>query len=148
MEQEFDPREALATASGARQRLAARAASPWWYAPLYGLGVGGMVASFALRGPLIGVGIVASTALVVTIYTVWKAKTGLSVSGYRRGRTLPLTLAFVAVLLGLMLIAVRFGQERGQPEVALACGVIAGLIAAWASHAWDRIWRAEMTEKL
>jgi hypothetical protein len=148
MEQEFDPRDALAAASGARQRLAARAVSPWWYAPLYGLGVGGMVASFALPGPLAIIGIVASTALVVTIYTVWKAKTGLGVSGYRRGRTLPLTLLFVAVLLVLMIVAVRFGQERGEPEVALACGAIAGVIAALASHAWDRIWRAEMRERL
>ncbi|TFI57232.1 hypothetical protein E2493_16135 [Sphingomonas parva] len=148
MTDDFEPRQALATATAARQRLAARAASPRWYAPLYGLGTGGIVASVGLPGPWPVAGSVVCLLFVAALYSVWKAKTGLSVNGYRRGRTLPLTLGFLAVILGLAFVAVHFGRDEGKAWVPLACGAVAAIVAAFASAAWDRLWRAEMTEQL
>lgn len=147
MNENFDPAEALAMATDARQKLATRAASPWWYAPLYGLGCGAMIASFALPGGQAMIGVALSTLFVTALYAVWNAKTGLSVSGYRAGRTLPISLALMVALVGLLALAVRL-KDGGYGWAPLACGAVAAVLAALASLAWDRVWRSEMTETL
>jgi hypothetical protein len=127
-----------------RQRIAARATTPWWYPPLYGLGCGGMVASISLPLPLIAPGVVACSLVIVAGYVVWSRSSGLSVNGYRRGRTLPITIAVVAafVLLGLAAMLLRF--QAGIGWAPLACGAVLAVVAGLGSAAWDRAWRADI----
>jgi hypothetical protein len=49
----------------------------------------------------------------------------------------------VAMLLSALLAVLlrdRYADGRGP----LACGVVLGIVAAFASAAWDRAWRAEL----
>lgn len=148
MEQNFDPSEALKIADATRERLAARAGTPPWYAPLYGLGVGGMVASFALPMPLALVGSTLCLLGITGLYSVWTSRSGLSVNGYRKGRTLPITLGLMAVASLLFAVALLLRDVEGYRWVPLACGAVLAIVATLASRAWDRAWRAEIREGL
>lgn len=148
MEQDLDPADALELARRSRERLAARAASPWWYAPGYGLGCGGLVASLALPGwwgPLTALGCL---LFVGTLYAAWRAKSGLSVNGYRRGSTRPVTFALLAAFALAYAVALLLRDEPGYRWVPLACGVVLAIVAGLASAAWDRAWRADMAKGL
>lgn len=50
-DQSLDPSAALKLAQTAREQAAARGVDAPWYAPIYGLGMGGMIASWALPIP-------------------------------------------------------------------------------------------------
>ena len=147
MDKNFDPAEALALATDARQKLATRAASPWWYAPLYGLGCGGMIASFALPSGQALIGVMLSTLFVSALYAVWKAKTGLQRQRLSLGPDAA-DYARAAAGAGRPARAGRAPQGRGLRLGPLACGAVAAVLAALASLAWDRAWRAEMTGTL
>lgn len=143
MDQQLDPNDALAIARDARHRLAARATTPWWYPPLYGLGCGAIVASYALPVPLIAVGVLASLALLLATYVTWQRRSGLSVNGYRRGRTwitIPLVIVFIAV--ALLATWLRFEQRIVWAPIVL--GGLLAVIAGGASAAWDKAWRADI----
>jgi hypothetical protein len=144
MEPELDPAEALALAKGARARLAARAATPAWYAPLYGLGCGGLVAGGGMRPPWSLIVIAVSLAWVFLLYGRWQRKSGLAVGGYRKGRTRTIALALVVALLGLTLAGFALRERMGFIWAPIVCGAVAAAIAAFASAAWDRAWRDQM----
>jgi len=141
-EQQLDPGEALALARAARARLAGRDLSPWWYAPLYGLAVGGMVASAA--GPSrYAAGVVVFLMAAVVLYKVWARRTGVSVYGYRKGQTRTIALVMVAAVLvtGWASILLRL---QGYAWAPLAGGAGAAMIAGVGSRLWDRAWRADI----
>ena len=144
MQKSFDPADALAIAQSARRSMAARAATPWWYPPAYGLGCGAIVASLALPPMLSVIACCLSVAFLAGIYTYWTRTSGLSVNGYRRGSTLPITLTLVVgfALLGGGAAVMRF--DHGIVWAPLACGAVLAVIAGVASAAWDRAWRADI----
>ena len=145
MEEQLSPAEAVALARGARERVAARAlASPGWYAPIYGLCCGGIVAGGGMKQPL-GLALIAvSTVSVCLLYRHWQNKSGLSVSGYRKGWTRVIALALVAMMVGLMLAGLGLRQEFGLAWAPFACGGVTAIFAALGSILWDRAWRAQM----
>lgn len=147
MTNELDPTEALALARGARERVAARAAaSPGWYAPLYGLCCGGLVAGGGLAQPL-GILLVGASLLAVALlYQRWQQLTGLGVHGYRKGRTRTIAVALVVVLIVLMVAGLVLRERFALGWAPLAAGAVAAILAAWGSHSWDRAWRVQMTE--
>lgn len=147
MTSELEPAEALALARGARERVAARAAaSPGWYAPIYGLCCGGIVAGGGMKQPL-GIALIAvSTVLVCLLYRHWQNKSGLSVSGYRKGWTRVIALALVVMMVGLMLAGLGLRTQFGLAWAPLACGAVAAIFAAWGSILWDYAWRAQMAD--
>ncbi|MEA3011626.1 MAG: hypothetical protein QOD42_171 [Sphingomonadales bacterium] len=144
MADELDPAEALALAKGARDRVAARAGTPAWYAPLYGLCCGGLVAGAGMKQPL-GLAIIGvSLAAVLLLYRTWQQQSGLSVSGYRKGRTRTIALALAALLVMLALGGFELSTRFGILWAPYACGAAAALTGALASLAWDRAWLAEL----
>lgn len=144
MDQDFGPDEALALARQTRARMVERAASPVWYAPGYGLGCGGIIASLALRGWQGTVATLGSISFLVLLYLVWRRRSGLGVSGYRRGRTLPVTIALLAAYLAALAVALIWRDRPGYGWVPLAAGAVLAVVAAAASLAWDRAWRADI----
>lgn len=148
MDSEFDPKEALAMAAQTRARLAARAGTPAWYAPGYGLGCGSTVVSLALPDSWIPAGMVLALVWTVGLYLLWQRISGLSVSGYRAGSTRRVT-AWLLVAY-MLAFAVAAGLRSGPAPVwgPILCGVALGLFAAWASAAWDRAWRRDMVREL
>ena len=105
-----------------------------------------MVASLALRGPAQVAVMLLGLMGVVTLYSVWTRRSGLSVSGYRRGRTLPITLGLLMAAAIAVGTAVSTRDIPGYGWTPLACGGVFGLISAMASAAWDRRWVADMEE--
>jgi hypothetical protein len=148
MHRDLNAAEALASARDARERLAERIGTPTWYAPLYGLGIGGMIAAQSLTGPAASIAVVTCLLMLVTLYATWSRRTGVVVNGYRRGTTLPITLALVVGLVMLMVIAVVARHRFGLAWAPLACGGVAAVTATCASRAWDARWRADMKTPL
>ena len=121
MDNQFESAEALAMREAMRRRMAARAATPSWYPPLYGLGCGAIVASIALPVPLIAPAVALCSLLIITGYAAWTRISGLSVSGYRRGRTRPITIAVMTAfaLFGAGADLLRFVAGIGWGPLAL-----------------------------
>jgi len=140
----LDPQDALALVRRTRAGLASRATPPRWYAPLYGLGCGTIVAAHALPRPGSWIATIAAFGLLVAIYGWWRRSSGIGVQGFRRGRTLPVTLAFGAVFVVAGFGAIILRYEHGLSWPALPAGVVVTLAGAWASRTWDRIWIADM----
>lgn len=147
MKDQLDPADAIAIREAARRNMVSRAKTPWWYAPLYGLGCGGMIASIALPLAFIPLGVVACSMLILSGYMAWSHASGLSVNGYRRGRTLPVTIMLIIafVLFGGAAAALRFAAGLGWAP--LACGIAFAPVAGLASAAWDRAWRADILSR-
>jgi ascorbate-specific PTS system EIIC-type component UlaA len=144
MTEELDPRAALALAEGIRERMAARATTPAWYAPLYGLFSGLFVAGVGLPQPL-GIVIIAFALVALgLLYYRWTQLSGLIVTGYRAGATRAIAAALTFALVGLALASLALRVRLGLVWGPLVCGLVAGLIAAFASAAWDRAWRADI----
>ncbi len=143
-----DARDALSLARGARERLAARAVAPWWYAPAYGLGCGGVVASLALPNHLAPIAALGCLLMLLGLYAIWRRRSGLSVSGYRAGATRRIAIgiggAFLAAYSLALLLRDRYPDGRGP----IICGLVLAFIAARGSAAWDRAWRKEILDGL
>ncbi|MCU0647825.1 MAG: hypothetical protein MUF00_07500 [Gemmatimonadaceae bacterium] len=142
-----DAAGALDVARQARARIAARAATPWWYPPAYGVGVGGLVAGLALPDRWVPISAAACMLLLLGAYALWRRQSGLHVFGWRAGRTrtIAVGIGVATALAGALAIALRDRYPDGRGP--LVCGVLLGLIAARASAAWDRAWRAELLEE-
>jgi len=144
MTEELDPREALALAERTRGRMLERAATPPWYAPLYGLGCGLMVAGGGLPQPL-GLTLVALGLIgVALLYTRWTDRSGLSVNGYRAGTTRVIAIGLVIALVALLLGGLMLRERLGLAWAPLLCGAAGAVLAAFASTAWDKAWRAQI----
>jgi hypothetical protein len=143
---QLDPAEALALAGRSGDGLARRAASPWWYGPLYGLGMGVLVASPGFRSQLVPLGTALGLAIVFGAYAVWSRQSGLSVNGFRAGRTRIIALALLAVVLGLSGLGLWFKTAHDLDWAPFAAGVAAALAAWIGSRAWDAAWRADLRE--
>jgi hypothetical protein len=144
MPDEFDPTEALAMVRDARARIVARNPSPPWYAPLYGLLCGGIVAGGGLAQPF-GLLLVGGSLLgLALLYRTWCDRAGISVNGYRAGRTRVIAILFAVLLVAMMLAGLALRIERGLGWAPLALGALTVPIAAFASLAWDKAWRADV----
>ena len=144
MTEELDPGAALALAERTRERMAARATTPAWYAPLYGLFSGLFVAGVGLPQPF-GIALVVAAMLAIALlYLRWTRLSGLIVMGYRAGATRVIAIALTFALIGLALAGLALREKMGLVWGPIACGVAGGLFAAFASAAWDRAWRDEI----
>jgi hypothetical protein len=144
MTEELDPRAALDLAERTRDRMAARAATPAWYAPLYGIGCGLIVAGVGLPQPwgmlLVTIGIVSVTLLFMR----WTHSSGLSVNGYRAGATRVIAVGLAVALVALMLAGLVLRERLGLVWAPVLCGLLAAFVAAFASAAWDKAWQAQI----
>jgi 4-hydroxybenzoate polyprenyltransferase len=144
MTEELDPREALALADRTRQRMLERAATPGWYAPLYGVGCGLIVAGGAAPQPWGMLLLVAGLLGVVLLYQRWTQSTGLSVNGYRAGTTRVIAIGLAAVLVALMIAGLILRETMGLAWAPFLCGALGAVVAALGSAAWDKAWRHQI----
>ncbi|GAA4815538.1 hypothetical protein GCM10023232_09120 [Sphingosinicella ginsenosidimutans] len=145
MTETVDPREAIEIVHRARERIAARNPSPAWYAPIYGLLCGALVAGGGSPQPW-GMLVVGGSVLGLgLLYRAWSDRAGISLNGYRPGRTrtIAISLAFLLVLFMVGGLALRTGL--GWWWAPIAFGLVTVPIAALGSSLWDRAWRAELT---
>lgn len=145
MTDELDPRDALAIARNARERVAVRAAaSPGWYGPVYGLLCGVLVAGGGLPQPWGGMLVAMSLLGITLLYLRWQQATGLSVNGYRAGATRMIAIGLAIAFVSLMLAGLALRAKLGFIWAPIVCGAAAALIATFASAAWERAWQREL----
>ena len=142
MEQE--PVDALRAVRLTREQLASRA---HWSFPRHasvGVLLGTMVASFALPDawPIA----VVAACLVATVLIVRRdrLRDGFFVSGYRPGRTLPVTIALLVTSFGALHAAIVLKADKGLVWAPIAVGLVFAVLATAASILWERVYRQEL----
>jgi len=136
---------ALEGARVARARLADRTRCPPHMHVVFGLLMGGLVASEAAsdRGTLVIEGII--VVLGLALFAWQRRRLGYFVNGYRRGRTRPVALAILGVYLVLFSTAAYLKAFMGLHWPALVLGAVMFGLATWGSAVWNARYAAEMT---
>ncbi len=139
---------ALEGARAARARLADTTRCPPQMHVLFGLMLGGLVASEAAsdRGTLVVEGLIAVSG--VGLFVWQRRRLGYFVNGYRRGRTRPVALGIVGVYLLLFSTAAYLKGVDGLHWPALVLGALMAVIGTWGSAVWQARYAAEMAAPL
>ena len=134
---------ALEAIAGARRSVGMASRAPLWRHAAFGLVMALLLLSIAAGDPFWMLPWALSMIGVAALYYWDRRQTGMFVNGYRRGRTLPLTIALLVVTLALAVAAHRLNLH-GHPQLALLA-VPAGFFAALLTSLWwERIFLAEM----
>jgi Ca2+/H+ antiporter len=117
-----------------------------WRHAAFGAIIGAIVLSQGFAMPLGTVLFVFAMAGLAAITVDERRRYGVFVSGYRKGRTLPLTLLFVALMLAT--IAAEFHARTTGMSLAVKLGIAAGafVLGFGFSLIWTRIYRRELLE--
>jgi hypothetical protein len=136
-------RAALDAKGSAEQNLARAAVCPPWRHAVFGLVMGSLVATPALPLPLrlaalalilIGIGLIVRSD---------RRRMGMFVNGYRRGKTLVVSLALLAIVLALYMFSVRAATD-GDHATPLLFGAAALGVSVVGSVIWQRVFVAEL----
>lgn len=140
-----EAREALAAIQGAKDRLATRMDYPLWRHSAFGV-ISGMLVTSAVAPPLLFVVLyVPSMAALLWLGRGDKLRTGVFVNGWRKGRTLPVSILLLLVLLGLMALALKGHGQPFPAPVTLLAGGVAMVLGTLGSIWWQRVYIAELT---
>jgi glucan phosphoethanolaminetransferase (alkaline phosphatase superfamily) len=140
-----DARRALSEISAREQGSAARLDWPLWRELVLSGCASGLLLTVALPTPfalLLTVFLVFGIIMMLRSYTtqpVW-------VSGYRKGRTLPLTIGFLAIYV-LVVVGNWVGHDQtGSVWLPVASAITAFIILTVFNRVWMAVWRAEVRE--
>lgn len=141
---EDEARAALAAKGDTQRQLAAAAVYPQWRHAIFGVMMAGLVLVPVLSpGGRIAMLVVLLCAVPLIVHAD-RERSGMFINGYRRGKTLYVTFALLA--LELMLIAISFHRAMEFDDrhtafllapLAVAVGWIGGII-------WQRVMIAEL----
>lgn len=143
----MDTTEALAALDAkqaAEQRLAAAADCPPWRHAIFAALMAALVAAPAL--PHVWQFVLLALALVTVPLIVRsdRRRTGMFVNGYRRGRTMAITIVMLGANMVLYVTSFYRAVEHGDHRTGLLLAPIAFAIAYAGSVAWMRVFRREM----
>ena len=127
------------------RKMAERMRWPMWYHASFGLAEGLIVTGLSSEEP----GTTAAAAGIAMIGLLgWQTrKSGMFVSGFRGGRTRPLTWAIIAFLLVAIAVGILAVREHpNELQLAIGLGAIVTLVLTLASMWWERIYRREVRE--
>jgi hypothetical protein len=137
--EQLEARAALAAIAGQRREAAERLVTPWWYHPLLGILIGGLIAAqagpTALKVAVLPVFFIGLAALV----SAYQHVTGVWVGGLRRGPAGRVTIALVAVYLAALAVSVILGGWA-----AIAAGIVVVVATVVLGHRFDRALREEL----
>ena len=140
---EVEARAALDAKGAAERQMAAAADVPPWRHAAVGLLMVALVGAPAVAMPSRLIVPALAFFLIMALVQSDKRRTGMFINGYRRGRTLGLTLGLVAVNMALMIASLRAGLAGRMDLVAVLALVSFAL--TWAgSVLWQRIFVREM----
>ena len=138
-----EARAALDAKGAAERRLAAAADCPPWRHALFGLVMGALVATPTLALPLRLVALALILFGIAGIVAWDRRRMGMFVNGYRRGKTLIVSFALLAIVLALYLFSARAGLA-GDRLTPLLLGVVAFIISVVGSVIWQRVFVREL----
>ena len=136
-----EARAALAAKGQAQRDLARAADCPPWRHAIVGVVMGALVASPALAMPL-RFAVLVLLAIAATIASD-RRRTGMFVNGYRRGRTLVVSIVMLVALAGLFMLSGRAGLAC-DATTPLLLGGLAFVVAIAGSVIWQRVFVAEL----
>ncbi|HVU31072.1 MAG TPA: hypothetical protein VHE36_11800 [Sphingomicrobium sp.] len=135
---------ALEAKRAAEAQMVKAAACPPWRHAVFGLLMGGLVASPAFDFPVrIAILVVILCSIPLVIHSDRK-RMGMFINGYRRGKTRIVALGVLAVELGLYFISVVRGLEHNDHLSPLLLGVAGVVIGIAGSMLWQRVFVREM----
>jgi len=142
--QSLEARSALDAKQFAEAQMARAATCPPWRHGVFGLMMGGLVASPAFEMP-VRMGILTALLLLIpVIIHSDRKRMGMFINGYRRGKTRVVAIGILVVELSLYAVAVVRGLDHHDsvtPLVLGAAGVVIGIIG---SMIWQRVFVREM----
>lgn len=136
---------ALAGVSSAEARLAEKVAKcPPWRHAAFGVIFAILIGSISISGTAQIIGSVIVLALAGLLLLHDLKRYGVFVNGYRRGATLPVTLAYVGVVIVLVSAASYMRVNGFSPWSKLGLAAIAFALATATSVKWSRTFRKEL----
>ena len=134
---------ALDAVASANRSVAAATTAPLWRHAAFALVMALLMLSVAAGKPFWVLPWALSMIGMALLYWWDRRQTGMFVNGYRRGRTLPLTIALLVVSLALVVTAGRLNLY-GHHELALLTVPAAFVVALVTSLWWERIFLREL----
>jgi hypothetical protein len=140
----LDARTALEAKHLAEAQMARAATCPPWRHALFGLMMGGLVATPAFDTPIRFAILALLLYLVPVIIHSDRKRTGMFINGYRRGKTRLVVFAVLAVELSLYAVSVVRGLDHDDHVTPLLLGAAGLVIATLGSLLWQRVFVREM----
>lgn len=139
--------EALAAldAKRAAEAQMARAANcPPWRHVVFGLLMGGLIASFAFEFAVRTAILVIVLACIPIIVRSDRRRMGMFINGYRRGKTRLVVAGILALWIPLYALSVYYGLGRNDHRMPLLLGLVGFALATAGSVVWQRVFVREM----
>ncbi|MGZ2411989.1 putative membrane protein [Sphingomonas sp. F9_3S_D5_B_2] len=143
----MDHSEALSAldAKRAAEAQMARAANcPPWRHAVFGLMMGGLIASFAFEFAIRTAILVLVLACIPLIIRSDRKRMGMFINGYRRGKTRVVTFGLLALWVPLYALSVHYSLSRNDHQMPLLLGLIGFAIGTAGSVLWQRVFVREM----
>lgn len=139
-------RDALASIAAAQSQLAKTQTFPLWRHAALGVVSALLIAAIAAPQSYFALFYIPSMAGIVWLVRYDRRTTGTFVNGWRWGRTLPVSLVLLALLLGLVFFAHRTradGAFSSEGLLAIAAGFVLGTVF---SMVWQRVYIEELRQ--
>ena len=142
--QSMEARSALDAKQFAEAQMARAATCPPWRHGVFGLMMGGLVASPAFEMP-VRMGILTALLLLIpVIIHSDRKRMGMFINGYRRGKTRVVAIGILVVELSLYAVAVVRGLDHHDSVTPLVLGAAGVVIGTIGSMIWQRVFVREM----
>jgi uncharacterized membrane protein len=125
--------------------MAKAAQCPPWRHAVFGLMMGGLIASFAFEFMLRTAILVIVLACIPIIVHSDRKRMGMFINGYRRGKTRWVAFGLLALWMPLYGLSVYFGLDRHDHVTPLMLGLVGFLLAVAGSIVWQRVFVSEMS---
>lgn len=137
--------EAARAATESLERTARDACPPWRHAA-FGLVMALLVLSVSLPMPLQSALFLTGMGAVAALAAWDRRRSGIFVNGFRRGRTLPLSLALMGAMIALVFAEVHAREVVLGTATRLGIAAIAFILACLASVQFQRVYLRELRE--
>jgi len=136
---------ALAGVDGAQERLAQQIGNcPPWRHAAFGLVMATLIGTASVSLPVQLAGLAVAMALVVAIFLHDRRRYGVFINGYRRGATLPLTLALAGAMVVLLVASIHAREAGPSPWTKAGITALTFAFATVISVAWQRVYLREL----
>ena len=140
----LDARSALEAKQYAEAQMARAATCPPWRHALFGLMMGGLVATPAFEMPIRISLLVLLLAMIPIIVHSDRRRMGMFINGYRRGKTRVVAVGLLIVELSLYAVSVVRGLDHNDHVTPLLLGIVGVVVGIVGSMIWQRVFVREM----
>jgi hypothetical protein len=142
-----EARAALDDVQTANFRLAEKAGHcpPWRHAAFGGI-YALLIGSFAVSSTVLFVAMPVVLLCVFLLLRADRKRYGMFVNGYRWGATLPLTLSFAGLMVGLAFAAIHMRTQEFTDVSKVALSAVVFVLAIVFSVKWHSVFHRELTE--